>query len=225
MFKKFVFVAGVAAMMAPVAVNAQDGDNGSIQIKLLGTAVLPDGQITAVNEDLVGLPATSQTKADDNIVPTLAAEYFVSDNFSLETIVGLTSHDVTGDGALAGAELIDGLTILPATITAKFHLNTNSGFKPYLGAGVTHFFIFGEDVGTDAADIGATSVDLSDEFGFVLQGGVDFKLNDNGLGLSVDAKRYFVGTTATFQAGNVSALQTEHDLNPWVISAGLSYRF
>ena len=85
--------------------------------------------------------------------------------------------------------------------------------------------IFGEDVGADAAALGATDVNLSNEFGFLLQGGVDLALNDRGLGLSLDAKRYFVGTTATFRAGNVVALQSDHELDPWVVSAGLSYRF
>ncbi len=45
------------------------------------------------------------------------------------------------------------------------------------------------------------------------------------MGLSFDAKRYFVDTTATFRAGNAVALRSEHELDPWVISAGLSLRF
>jgi outer membrane protein len=85
--------------------------------------------------------------------------------------------------------------------------------------------IFSENAGADAAALGATDVDLSDEFGFLLQGGVDIALNQRGLGLSLNAKRYFVGTTATFRAGQTVALQSEHDLNPWVVSAGLAYRF
>ena len=77
----------------------------------------------------------------------------------------------------------------------------------------------------DAARLGATRVNLSNEFGLALQAGFDLPLNDKGLGFSLDAKRYFVGTTASFFAGNTLALQTEHKLDPWVISGGLSYRF
>ena len=149
----------------------------------------------------------------------------MSPNFSLETICCVTPHDVTGAGALEGAELIDDAIILPASLTAKYHFNLGGGIKPYLGAGATYFMIFSEDVGADAAALGATDVDLSYEFGFLLQGGVDIALNDRGLGLSLDAKRYFVGTTATFSAGQTVALQSEHDLDPWVLSAGLAYRF
>lgn len=211
----------VVGATAPAA--AQEA--GDIQIKGFVTGVLPEGEITDVRTDAIGLPAGSQTRATDSIVPTVAAEYFVSPNFSLETICCVTPHDVRGAGALAGAELINNAIILPATVTAKFHFDLGGGIKPYIGAGPTYWFIFGEDVGADAAALGATDVNLSNEFGAVLQAGLDVPLNAQGLGLSVDAKRYFVGTTATFRAGDAIALQTEHDLDPWVVSAGLSYRF
>ena len=224
MFKTRYLLA-CAAVALPFATPAAAQEAGDIQIKGFVTGVLPDGAITEVETDLIGLPAGSQTEASDSVVPTVAIEYFVSPNFSLETICCVTPHDVTGAGALEGAELIDDAIILPASLTAKYHFNLGGGIKPYLGAGATYFMIFSEDVGADAAALGATDVDLSDEFGFLLQGGVDIALNDRGLGLSLDAKRYFVGTTATFSAGQTVALQSEHDLDPWVLSAGLAYRF
>lgn len=214
-----------ASFAVAAAAPAKAQEAGDIQIKGFITAVLPDGAITDITTDGIGLPAGSQTEASDSVVPTVAIEYFLSPNFSIETICCVTPHDVRGDGALQGTELIDKAIILPASVTAKYHFGLGGGIKPYLGAGVTHFFIFSEGVGADAAGLGATDVDLSDEFGFLLQGGVDIPVNDRGLGLSLDAKRYFVGTTATFRAGDVVALQTDHDLDPWVVSAGLSYRF
>lgn len=220
---KLALLGAAAAMVAASPAMAQDA--GDIQIKAFITGVLPDGAITEVETDLIGLPAGSQTEATDSVVPTLAVEYFVSPNFSLETICCVTPHDVRGAGALADAELIDNAIILPASVTAKYHIDLGGGFKPYLGAGATYFMIFSEDVGADAALLGATDVDLSDELGFLLQGGVDVALGEGGLGLSLDAKRYFVGTTATFRAGEDIALQTQHDLDPWVVSAGLFLRF
>lgn len=222
------FLTAILATATTLALSAPayaGNPEGKIQIKAFGTGVLPDGAINEVKTDLIGLPTGSQTRATDSYVPTIAAEYFFSSNFSVETICCVTPHDVRGAGALAGARLIENAIILPATVTAKYHFDLGNGVKPYLGAGPTHFFIFSEGVGADAAALGATDVDLSDEFGFALQAGLDLKLNDRGLGLSVDAKRYFVGTTATFRAGSATALQSDHDLDPWVISAGLAYRF
>lgn len=226
MKRRFSFAAACCAMaMAPTAPAYAGNSEGKIQVKAFATAVLPDGAIDDVKTDNIGLPAGSQTRATDSFIPTIAAEYFLSPNFSVETICCITPHDVRGTGALSGARLINDAIILPASVTAKYHFELGGGVKPYVGAGATHFFIFSEGVGADAAALGATDVDLSDEFGFALQAGMDIKLNDRGLGLSLDAKRYFVGTTATFRAGNVTALQSDHDLDPWVLSAGLAYRF
>lgn len=225
MTSKFYGVLAASTLALTCATPSLAQDAGTIQLKGFVTGVLPDGEITEVRTDNIPLPAGSQVRATDSVVPTIAAEYFISPSFSLETICCVTPHDVRGTGAVAGAELIDDAIILPATVTAKLHLPLSGGLKPYVGAGPTYWFIFGEDVGADAAALGATEVDLSDEFGFVLQAGVDVALNDRGLGLSLDAKRYFINTTATFLAGEATALQTEHQLDPWVLSGGLTFRF
>ena len=223
--RKSVAAAALLAA-ATLATPAYAGNpEGRFQVKAFVTGVLPDGKITSVQTDGIGLPAGSQTKASDTVVPTLAIEYFVSPSFSIETICCVTPHDVTGVGPLNGAKLVNNAIILPATITAKYHLNTGSAIKPYIGVGPTHFFIFSEEVDSSARALGATSVDLSNDWGVAVQAGVDIKLNDRGLGLSLDAKRYFVETTATFRAGSTTALQTRHKLDPWVVSAGLAYRF
>lgn len=214
-----------AASALALAAPAQAGSSeGKIQIKAFATGVLPNGEITEVRTNLVGAPATSDSQASDSVVPTLAVEYFLAPNVSVETICCVTPHDVTGKGGLAGASLVNDAIILPATVTLKYHFDLGA-VKPYIGAGPTRFFIFSEGVGADAALLGATRVDLSDSFGVALQAGFDMPLNDKGLGFSVDAKRYFVGTTASFFAGNTLALQTQHKLDPWVVSGGLSYRF
>ena len=60
-----------------------------------------------------------------------------------------------------------------------------------------------------------------------VQAGVDIALNEH-YGLSLDAKKYWVSTEATFYAPTLPggiALQTNHKLDPWVLSAGVSYRF
>lgn len=215
---------GAALMLAPAAALAGSAE-GKFQLKGYITGVLPDGKITRVVTDAVPLPGGSQTEASDSVVPTIAAEYFFRPNFSVETICCVTPHDVKGDGALAGADLVDDAIILPSTVTAKFHFQTSSAFKPYVGAGVSYFFIFDEGVGADAADLGVTRVDLSDEFGFVLQAGFDWQINERGLGVGLDVKRYFVDTTASFFAGQTLALRSDHQLDPWVISGGLTYRF
>ncbi|NNE49859.1 MAG: outer membrane beta-barrel protein, partial [Altererythrobacter sp.] len=198
----------LALLASPAA--AQDTD-GKLQIKVLGTGVLPDGKITSVDTDIVGLPADTQTEANDNFVPTIAIEYFFTDQFSIETICCVTQHDVDAVSGLPGAELVSNARLIPATLTAKYHFNLD-GFKPYVGAGPTYFLWIEDKPGAATIPLGVTDTDLSDEFGFVLQAGFDVPINDNGFGLTVDAKRYFVDTTARWYAGDVLAIETEHKL-------------
>ncbi len=215
-------IAAAALLTSPALAGNPDG---KVQVKLLASAVLPDGKITSVDTDIVGLPATLQTEASDNVVPTLAAEYFVSPSVSIETICCVTRHDVTATSGLpAGAELVSNATLIPATITAKFHLPAGP-VKPYVGGGVTYFWWIDVNPGAATVPLGVTRTTLSNEFGGVVQAGADIALGDKGFGLSLDAKRYFVGTTARWFAGNTLAIQTHHKLDPWVLSAGLSYRF
>ncbi|AKM09527.1 OmpW/AlkL family protein [Croceicoccus naphthovorans] len=221
--KKFVLAASaaMAAAMIPGAAHAGNPD-GKFQFKLMGTAVLPDGELTDVDPGGV-LPDGSDTKADNNVVPTVVFEYFLTPNVSLETYCCVTKHNVTGAGALEGAEIVDDIYLIPATVTAKYHF-TEGPFKPYIGAGPTYFLYLKDKAGSAAQGLGVDDVDIDDEFGFVLQAGVDFRLNDKGLGLSIDAKRYFIDATARYYADGEEVLKTEHNLDPWVVSAGLALR-
>jgi outer membrane protein len=132
-----MMTAAVALGAALALAAPAQAEEGKWQIKLLGTAVLPDGKITEVNKDLVGLPANTQTKANDNYVPTLAIEYFFSNNFSVETICCVTQHDVDGTTGMPGAELVADAKIIPATLTLKYHLDAGP-IRPYIGAGLFH---------------------------------------------------------------------------------------
>ena len=213
-----------AATMIGSPALAQDRA-GDIQVKLVGTAVLPDGEIDQFNVDNIGLPAGLDTEASNNYVPTLAVEYFITDNFSIETIAGTTQHDVDAvSGFPAGTELVSDGLLLPATVTAKAHFDV-AGVKPYAGAGAAYFIWLDVDPGAAVVPLGVTRTDLSDEFGFVLQAGLDVPVGESGFGLTLDAKRYFIGTTAQWFAGNTLVIETDHNLDPWVLSAGIGYRF
>ncbi|MDK4806484.1 MAG: OmpW family outer membrane protein [Novosphingobium aromaticivorans] len=220
--------AAVPAETAAVdSTHAVPARPGKWQVKLFYTAVLAKGKITEIRKDLIGLPAGSQTDVNNNTAtPTLAVEYFIKPNISVETICCFTSHHVTGTGALAGAALVDHVMILPATLTAKYHFNLPFGLKPYIGAGGAWFFYIDERAGATAQALGATRVHMNNNAGGVVQAGIDIPLNKQGLSFSLDAKKYWVDTTAHFYTANgTEALTTHHTLDPWVLSAGLAFRF
>ncbi|MBJ7499170.1 MAG: OmpW family protein [Sphingopyxis sp.] len=215
-------IALVAAFALPGQAAAKAGE---VHFKLLATYVAPDGKITDVKTDLIGLPAGTQSKADDNVTPTVAIEYFVADNISLETIAGVTQHDVSGRGALDGATLVSDAKIVPATLTLKYHFGKDGGVRPYIGAGPSYFIFIDEKPGATTRTLGATRQKMGDKLGAALQAGIDIPVNDKGLALSFDAKRYFLRPTATWYAGDTEVLKTRHRLDPWVISVGAAFRF
>lgn len=223
MKKDYLSLLALATMAAvPGQAAAKAGD---VQFKIFATYVAPDGKITDVKTDRIGLPAGTQAKADDNVTPTVAIEYFVSDAVSVETIAGVTQHDVDGRGALDGATLVSNAKIVPATLTLKYHFGKDGGIRPYIGAGPSYFLFLGEKVGSDAATLGATRVKINDKVGAALQAGIDVPVGDGGMSVTLDAKRYFMRPTAHFFAGGTEALTTRHKLDPWVVSAGVGFRF
>ncbi|MEQ1541744.1 MAG: OmpW family protein [Novosphingobium sp.] len=227
--KKLTIAAALAAATM-LASPACAGDNeGKIQVKLLGTGVLPDGKITNVNSIAPTLAtnpvfAAPQSFASDNVVPTVAIEYFFSPNVSLETICCTTKHHVNGSGSLAGTNLVNDVLIVPATFTLKYHLPLGA-IKPYVGAGPAVFLMLDSKPGVTATALGVTRAKLSTEIGVAVQAGVDVPLGDSGFGITLDAKKYWINTTAKFYAGTTNVLETKHKLDPWVLSGGVSYRF
>lgn len=227
--KKLTIAAALAAATMLASPACAGDKEGKIQVKLLGTGVLPDGKITNVNSiapSLAAMPvfATPQSFASDNVVPTLAVEYFFSPNVSLETICCTTKHHVNGSGSLAGTNLVNDVLIVPATFTLKYHLPLGA-IKPYVGAGPAVFLMLDSKPGATATALGVTRAKLSTEVGVAVQGGVDVPLGDSGFGITLDAKKYWIGTTAKFYAGTTNVLETKHKLDPWVVSGGVSYRF
>ncbi|WP_336981198.1 OmpW/AlkL family protein [Altererythrobacter fulvus] len=220
-------VALATAFALSVPAHAEDGasgDKGKWQFKLLGTAVLADGKLTEVNKDLVGLPGTLETEANDNYVPTVAIEYFFTDNISVETICCVTQHDVDATAGLPGAELVSDAKIIPATFTLKYHVDAGP-IKPYIGAGPTYFIFIDEKPGAAAVGLGANGFKLNDKFGVALQAGVDIPLGDGGMSLALDAKKYFLNTSAHWYVDGTEVIATRHALDPWVLSAGMGFRF
>jgi len=231
--RKAAMLAGLAAAAAFTTPALAGSPDGRFQVKVLATAVLPDGGVDKIKSIDSGLATTLSgmgvsdvdAKANDNVVPTVALEYFFSKAVSVETICCFTQHHVNGAADLAGTRLVDHVLILPATLTAKYHLDTGGPVRPYVGAGPALFIVFDEKPGATAQALGVDRVKMSNSLGLALQGGVDIALGQSGYGLSLDAKKYFIKPTASFYADGAKVLETRHDLNPWVLSAGVSYRF
>lgn len=190
------------------ASSAMAGDNkGNTLIKVLGTYVLP-------NSDLKGVSGLT-IDVEEQAVPTLSIAYFLTNNLAIETICCFTSHSIYGTNAGLNGQKISDVWIFPPTLSLQYHQQIGA-FKPYVGVGVNYMAIFDE---TDHQGLGG--VDLKNDWGLALGGGVDVALG-GGWQLSVDVKK-IIGIDSDIHAGGVYLDTVE--LDPWLVSVGVGYRF
>jgi outer membrane protein len=204
---------GVAALLvgAAAALPAQAGDsNGNFQVKLGVSGVIFDDKTTSTTPANLG-----QAEVNDPVIPTLMLTYFLDKNWAVELFCCFAQINVNGEsGALGGLGKLASTWVFPPMLTAQYHFDGMGALKPYVGAGVQWIHYFDEK-----SNIGGT-VNFDDSWGLVLQAGADYDLGQ-GWSLGLDAKKVWEDTTLTYSSGVVA----EHDLDPWVVTANLGYRF
>jgi len=97
----------------------------------------------------------------------------------------------------------------------QYHFTDFGNFKPYVGAGVNYTMYLKEEPGSQ------NSIEFDDAFGVALQAGFDYALDEHW-GVNLDVKKIYVDADAEWNSGAITA---DIDLDPWVIGAGVSYRF
>jgi len=174
------------------------------QLRLRAISVTPDEDSTTT--------LGGRVSADAAVMPELDITYFVNDNFSLELILATTKHDMAHKGPNID---LGSVWVLPPTLTAQYRFNNKTPFIPYVGAGVNYTIFYNADSGA------ATDIKYENGFGYALQAGFDYKLDDNW-SLNMDVKKIFLNTDAKVNGG---AVRADVDLDPWVFGAGVGYRF
>lgn len=202
---------------------AAGSDDGNFMVRALGTVVDPDSEAT-VSAGGVVIPG-ADADVSTEVIPALTLTYFLNKNFAVELFCCFAQHEIDGKGAIANLGEIADFWIFPPALTLQYHFTSMGSFKPYVGAGVQYIDFF--DTGTGANLIGATKVDIDDAWGFTLQAGVDVSLG-NGWSLNADVKKTWLDTTVTWRnaaaVGGVNVVG-DADVDPWIFSAGLGYRF
>jgi len=180
-------------------------------IRLRALGVMPDGggSVTGV--------AGSSLSYSDSVVPELDITYFLNKNMALELILGVTPHDIYGQGSLASLGKVGDTWLLPPILTLQYHFTELGAFKPYVGAGVNYTVFFN----TNASNVQALS--LNNTFGWALQAGFDYMF-DKHWGINFDVKKLFLQPSFDVTVANTT-LQGQADLNPWLVAAGITYRF
>ncbi len=209
------FAAGIATGVVPAAAG---DNNGNFMARVLVTGVLPDTEADPISlNGAAGAVPADAYEVSDEVIPALTLTYFLSNNLALELFCCFAKHDIDGQGALAGVDVGD-TWIFPPALTLQYHFTGMGSLKPYVGAGVQYINFFD----TNSNDLGGT-MDIDDAFGFTLQAGVDVALG-SGWYLNADVKKTWLDTDWDIRTGG-NTLSGDFDLDPWIVSAGLGYRF
>jgi len=205
-------LAGLAAAGAAQAQGFQPKAKGDVVLNVRVTDVAPTGSdpITTLAGAATGLRA----KVGYDVMPTLGVTYFLTDNLAVEAIAGTTQHTVRAKGPATDVKVKDSW-VLPPVVTLQYHFAPAARVSPYVGAGVNYMLFYGGD------DKNGFHLKLDDGFGAALQAGVDVALRDRWA-INLDAKKIFFETDAVDRTRGIKSKVT---LNPWVLSAGVGYRF
>jgi outer membrane protein len=113
--------------------------------------------------------------------------------------------------------------MMPITAVLQFHLAPHGRFDPYVGAGAAYVLIDDVDTPDELNNLDFERIDFKDDVGLALNAGLGVRLTNN-LGLTLDAK--YVPLESSARAVRTTGNQdVKFDINPVILSAGLSLRF
>ncbi len=188
------------SILYPVIGHTEAGD-WMIRTTIIG--VIPDTD----SKSSIGL----DLDADDEASVAVDGTYFFTNNIALNVLATFLSPDIDSDvGDLGSVDLI------PPIFTLQYHFSPGETVSPYVGIGFNYNIFYNESGQLDALD-----VDVENTFGFVVQAGMDYGINEN-LSFNLDLKYL------TFDADvDIDALGVEDELeyDAFIIGAGLGYRF
>lgn len=150
----------------------------------------------------------------NSIMPTLGFTYFLTDNISVEAILGTTQHEIRAQGGATDVAVHE-TWVLPPVVTLQYRPMPEARVSPYVGAGINYMLFYSGE------DQNGFTVDLEDGFGYALQAGADIAVTGPWT-LNVDVKKVWFDTEATVNGG---ALTSDVALDPWVVSVGFGRKF
>ena len=206
-------VATVASAGTLAATPVMAGNyGGDFMIRAGVTVVHPDasGEVSAAGVPIAGSDADVSTE----VIPSATLTYFFTKNIAAELFCCFAKHQAEGEGTIAGLGEVADFWIFPPAVTLQYHFDNMGGFKPYVGAGVQYIHFFNEK-----SNYG--SVEIDDAFGFTLQAGVDVEIG-GGWYLNADVKKTWIDTEVNW---TTAGLHADVDVDPWIFTVGLGYRF
>ena len=185
------------------------------------------------------------------IVPTLAVDYYINKNWSIEAICCVAPAHIQGIGSIKST--FAHTWVFPPSLLVDYHFTNFGAWQPYLGVGVNFTAYWGTRVnnelwpvvfvpGSPVANLGVVggfathySATVTPSWGVVGQAGFDYMFNEHW-GLNADVKyimmeptvhakvAVFLPQVPSFGALNLP-VRVYLPIDPIVASIGVTYRF
>jgi len=217
-----------AALLASAGASAYEAGDWIVR----GGAVMVAPNDDSSNLDLAGAQlAGTGVEVDDNTQLLLNVTWMANEHVGVELLAATPfEHSVDSKG-LPGLGLglsdveVGSVKHLPPTLTVLWYpMESGAAFQPFIGAGINYTIFFQEDTsGAAQAALGARNLELDDSWGLAARAGFDYMLNDCW---SLHAGVYYLGidTKANLDTA-LGKVGVDVDINPWVYTVGLGYRF
>ena len=205
MFRKTLLSLALAASFVPTVAQAQSAlaTEGPWLVRVRASYLQNDN----ANSPVIGL---GQVEVQNRWIPEFDISYFFTDNIAAELVLTWPQKmDVTLGGADIGS-----VKALPPTLMLQYHFMPDAAFRPYAGVGVNYTRFSSQNFSIAGLDTSNSS------FGAALQGGIDIQLAPRWY-LNADVKYIWMNTDVTLNGAQL----TKVDINPWMFSIGLGYRF
>ncbi|MEN9932355.1 MAG: hypothetical protein RIS17_928 [Pseudomonadota bacterium] len=207
----------LAAALAATPALAEQGD---VLVRLRAITVQPQEKVGPV---LPTFPTSGGT-ITNSYAPEVDVTYMLTNHVGVELIAATVKHCVDGGGSLAAVGRLACTWVLPPTLTLQYHFAPEGKIHPYVGAGVNWTMFYNEKASSQLnSAIGATDVNLSNSWGYALQAGIDFDLNDR-MFVNVDVKYVDMKSNARLTTG--AAVNTlRANIDPLIVGVGVGWRF
>ena len=210
-----LLIAAAAAVGVAGAAHADDfkaKSAGTVMLNLRISDVAPD--VNDAITTLAGAPTGLHANVSKEFMPSLGLTYFFTDHIAVEAIATTTRHTIKAQGPGTNVEVKD-TWVLPPVVSLQYHFAPAAKVSPYVGAGVNYMAFY------SGSNKNGFNLKLKNGFGTALEAGADIATK-GPWSINLDVKKVFFQTKAT-DAKN--GLKSTVNLDPWVISAGVGYKF
>ncbi len=217
---------GLTALTTSVAFNAHAYEPGDFIIRAGITTVAPNDSTSGI--EVAGTNTGITLAVDNNTQLGVNFAYFINQHINIELLAATPfSHDVsfTTPDPLGTGNQLASVKHLPPTLSANYYFNEPSSlWQFYVGAGVNYTLFFDESLTSANEAASLSDLKLANSFGLSAQAGLDYQI-DKTWHVNASLRYIDIATDASFKVGNVSGKVASIDIDPWVYTLSLGYRF